>query len=112
MFTHDNFQEGGGRSDVVFTANAIKADVSQFSGALTYGVTDRIDLSLAVPVISTHLSLVSDARIYRVGTGTDTATHYFHTDAGIDGRGDTKQFFAEGSAAGIGDLVVRVKATS
>ncbi len=111
VFTHDNFEEGGGRSDVVFTENSIKADVSQFSGALTYGVTDRVDFSLAVPIIATHLSLISNARIYRVGTGTDTATHYFHNDASIDGHGDTKQFFAEGSAAGIGDIVVRVKAT-
>lgn len=111
VFTHDNFQAGGGRSDVVFTQNAIKADVSQFNGALTYGVTDRVDLALAVPIISTHLSLISNARIYRVGTGANTATHYFRNPAGVDGRGDTNQFFAEGSASGVGDIVVRVKAT-
>jgi hypothetical protein len=29
----------------------------------------------------------------------------------VDGRGDTNQFYAEGSASGIGDLVLRVKAT-
>ena len=111
VFTHDNYQAGGGRTDVVFTRNTIKADVGQFSGALTYGVTDRVDLALAVPIISTHLSLISNARIYRVGTGTNTTIHYFHSDAGVDGRGDTKQFFAGGSAAGVGDIVVRVKAT-
>ena len=111
VFTHDHFEEGGGRTDVVFTENAIKANISQFSGALTYGVTDRVDLALAVPIVSTHLALISNARIYRVGTGTDTATHYFHNDAGVDGHGDTKQFFSEGSAAGVGDIVIRVKAT-
>jgi hypothetical protein len=110
VFTHDNFQAGGGRTDVVFTRNTIKADVGQFSGALTYGVTDRVDLALAVPIISTRLSLISNARIYRVGTGTNTAVHYF-PGVGVDGRGDTKQFFAEGSAAGVGDIVMRVKAT-
>ena len=110
VFTHDNFQAGGGRTDVVFTRNTIKADVGQFSGALTFGVTDRVDLALAVPIISTRLSLISNARIYRVGTGTNTAVHYF-PGVGVDGRGDTRQFFAEGSAAGVGDIVMRVKAT-
>jgi hypothetical protein len=111
VFTHDNFEAGGGRTDVVFTQNSIRANVSQFNGALTYGLTDRVDVSLAVPLISTTLSMVSNARIHRVGTGANTTIHYFRNDAGIDGRGDTTQFFAEGSAAGLGDLVLRVKGT-
>jgi len=111
VFTHDNFESGGGRTDVVFTQNTIRADVSQYNGALTYGVTDRLDLALAVPIVSTHLALVSNARIYRVGTGANTAVHYFRNAAGVDGRGDTNQFFAEGSASGVGDIVLRVKTT-
>lgn len=111
VFTHDGFQAGGGRSDVVFTENTIKADISQFNGALTYGVTDRLDVSLAVPIVSTRLSLLSNARIHRVGTGLNTAIHYFRDDVGIDSRGDTRQYFAEGSASGVGDIVIRAKAT-
>ena len=111
VFTHDNFEAGGGRTDVVFTHNAIRADVSQWNGALTYGVTDRLDLALAVPIVTTHLSLVSNAQIFRVGTGVNTAVHYFRSDAGVDGRGETHQFFAEGSASGVGDIVIRAKAT-
>lgn len=110
VFTHDNYQQGGGRTDVIGTENTIDASVKQFSAALTYGLTDRIDVAVAVPLLSTHLSLLSNARIYRVGTGTDTATHYFQSDAGVGGRGDTKQFYAEGNAAGVGDIAVRVKA--
>src|SRR3954452_16190801 len=53
VFTHDNPQAGGGRADVVATANTIEATVAQYTGAITYGVTDRIDLSLAVPVVRT-----------------------------------------------------------
>ena len=79
---------------MVFTHNAIRADVSQWNGALTYGVTDRLDLALAVPIVTTHLSLVSNAQIFRVGTGVNTAVHYFRSDAGVDGRGDTHQFFS------------------
>jgi hypothetical protein len=111
VFTHDSFQLGGGRSDVIGTINTITADVSQFSGALTYGVTDRVDISLAVPIVRTRLSLLSNATIHRVGTGTDLDTHYFPDENAIGGFGSTHQFFAEGSASGVGDLVVRAKAT-
>jgi hypothetical protein len=112
VFTHDNFEAGGGRSDVVATMNTIKADVSQFSGALTYGVTDRFDVSLAVPVVRTSLSLISNATIHRVGTGeTNPDVHYFPDESAIGGFGTTHQFFAEGTASGLGDLVVRAKAT-
>jgi hypothetical protein len=112
VFTHDDFESGGGRSDVVGTVNTIKADVSQFSGALTYGVTDRFDVSLAVPVVRTSLSLLSNATIHRVGTGDANAqVHYFPDANAIDGFGSTHQFYAEGTATGLGDLVFRAKGT-
>jgi hypothetical protein len=111
VFTHDNFEAGGGRTDVIATANTIEANVSQFSGALTYGLTDRIDVALAVPVAQTQLRLLSNARIHRVGTGANVVVHYFPDDLAIDGFGSTHQFFAEGSAGGIGDLLLRAKGT-
>src|SRR5215211_2666685 len=58
VFTHDNPQAGGGRSDVVATTNTIEATVAQYTGAITFGVTDRLDLSLAVPVVRTRLALL------------------------------------------------------
>jgi hypothetical protein len=110
VFTHDSPQLGGGRSDVVSTSNTIEATVSQFTGALTYGLTDRLDLSLAIPVVRTRLSLLSNATIHRIGTGTNLGVHYLRDEDAIGGFGSTRQYFAEGSAAGIGDLVARVKA--
>jgi hypothetical protein len=110
LFTHDSPELGGGRADVVATANTITASVTQFSGALTYGLTDRIDLSLAVPVVHTRLSLLSNATIHRIGTGSALQVHYFRDPDAIGGYGSTRQFFAEGSATGVGDLVARVKA--
>src|SRR6478672_11788798 len=59
VFRHDSFELGGGRADVVSTENSIESTVSQFTGALTYGITDRVDVSLAVPVVRTRLSLLS-----------------------------------------------------
>jgi len=111
VFTHDSPQLGGGRSDIVATANTIEATVSQLTGALTYGVTDRIDVSLAVPVVRTRLGLLANATIHRIGTGSNLGVHYFRDPDAIGGYGSTRQFFAEGSAGGVGDLVARVKTT-
>jgi hypothetical protein len=111
VFRHDGFEAGGGRADVVSTINSIEATVSQFTGALTYGLTDRVDVSLAVPVVRTHLSLLSNATIYRLGTGTNLRVHYFRDDLAIGGYGSSHQYFIEGSAGGVGDLLVRVKST-
>jgi len=111
VFTHDNFEAGGGRSDVVATSNTVEATVNRFTAALTYGLSDRIDLSLAVPVVATRLSLLSNATIHRIGTGTNLAVHYFRDPDAIGGFGSTRQYFAEGSAGGVGDLVARLKAT-
>jgi len=74
VFTHDGFELGGGRRDVVSTSNAIDASVGQLTGALTYGVSDRLDVSLAVPLVTTHLDVLSAATIVRVGTGTARLT--------------------------------------
>ena len=110
VFRHDSFELGGGRADVVSTTNTVQAHVGQFAGALTYGLTPRIDLSLAVPIVRTSLSLLSNARILRLGTGSNLQVHYFQDPSALGGFGTTHQYFTEGSASGVGDLVLRVKA--
>jgi hypothetical protein len=112
LFTHDDFQLGGGRVDVVMTHNAIEASVGQFTGLLTYGLTDRIDIAVAVPVIRTHLMILSQAEIHRIGTTGSPTVHFFRDDVSPGGVGSEKQFLAEGAATGLGDLVVRVKGTA
>jgi hypothetical protein len=112
VFRHDDYRSTGGRSDVIATENAITASVTQFTGALTYGVSDRFDLSVAVPIVRTSLSLVSNATVERVGTGTNTGVHYFLDPAAPDGHGSTHQFFSSGTASGVGDILVRAKANA
>ena len=111
VFTHDNFEAGGGRADVVATTNTVEATVNRFTAALTYGLSGRVDVSLAVPVVATRLSLLSNATIHRIGTGTNLGVHYFRDPDAIGGYGSSRQYFAEGTAGGVGDLVARVKAT-
>jgi hypothetical protein len=107
VFTHDNAELLGGREDVVTTINAIDAKVIQSTMFLTLGITDRFDLSVATPFVSTDLRIVSDARIRRLGTTNELTHFYRQADGSI---GDERIFTAAGSASGIGDLLVRVKA--
>ena len=112
VFTHDDAQLGGGRSDIVTTTNSIEASVGQMVGILTYGVTDRLDVSLAVPVVYTRLSVRSDAVVQRLGTATDPTIHFFRDPDAPGTYGTQRQFGAEGTATGLGDLILRVKGTA
>jgi hypothetical protein len=108
VFTHDNAHLRGGREDVVTTTNAIEARVNQATTFITVGITDAFDVSLAVPVLTNSLKVVSDARIQRLGT-TNPLTHFFRQSDGD--VGDRRVFTAIGSASGLGDLLVRLKHT-
>jgi len=108
VFTHDNPVAGTGRDDVVTTANAIDASVSQLTTYLNFGVTSWLDLALAVPLVTTDLTVRSTATVRRIGTSANPAIHFFRDASGA--FGDTKSFESSGSASGIGDVVVRLKA--
>ena len=108
VFTHDGFELGGGRADLVTTRNSIDVSVDQFTTFVTYGLTDRLDVSLAVPFVSTELLLVSEATIQRIGTA-NPDIHFYRT---LDGAlGDKRIFTAFWSASGVGDLTIRLKGT-
>jgi hypothetical protein len=109
VFTHDNAQLLGGREDVVTTINSITADVNQSTLFVTMGVSDHVDISLAVPVVATELRVVSAARIQRLGT-TNPLIHFFRQSD--DEIGVDRLFTAVGSAAGLGDLMIRMKASA
>jgi hypothetical protein len=108
VFTHDNAALLGGREDVVTTTNAIKASIAQGTTFVTLGITDRFDVSVAIPVVSNSLKVVSDATVQRLGT-TNELTHFFRQSDGAVGV--RRIFTAVGSAAGLGDLMVRLKGT-
>jgi hypothetical protein len=108
VFTHDNAFLRGGREDVVATVNSIEASVSQATTFLTLGITDRLDISMAVPLVRNSLKVVSDATIHRLGT-VNPLTHFFRQSNGDIGV--RRLFTAVGSASGLGDLQVRLKQT-
>jgi hypothetical protein len=110
VFTHDDFELGGGRSDVVNTVNEIQADFSRFIAFMTFGITEHLDVSAAVPIVDASLRATSHTQVVRVGTASDPSIHYF--DDGQGAIGDTRDFDASGSASGLGDILLRLKATA
>ena len=106
VFQHDNAQLLGGREDVVTTSNSIEARVHQLTTFLTIGVTNDFDVSVAVPIISNDLKVVSEATIQRLGT-TDPLTHFFVLPNGE--IGNERIFTATGSSSGLGDVTIRLK---
>jgi hypothetical protein len=106
VFTHDSAELRGGREDVVQTINSIEAEVSRTAAFISYGVTNRMDISVAFPVVTADIVVVSDATVRRIGT-TDPETHFFRTVD--DGVGTQRIFTAFGHASGPGDVTVRLK---
>ena len=108
VFTHDGAAPGG-KADVVTTVNSISASTNRFTTFLTYGLHDRIDVSVAVPLVNTELTVRSLATVQRIGTSSNAAVHFFEDAEG--GFGDQMTFTASDSASGLGDIIVRLKGT-
>jgi hypothetical protein len=108
VFTHDSAELRGGREDVVTTLNTIEADVSRSAAFVSYGVTNSLDLSVVIPIVSADIVVISEARIRRIGT-TNLETHFFRMLD--DSIGDRRLFTAFGRASGLGDVTLRFKQT-
>lgn len=108
VFTHDDAALLGGREDVVTTLNSIEAEVSRSAAFISYGVTNRLDVSIALPVVTADIVVTSDATIQRIGT-TNPETHFFRSME--DTIGTKRRFTAFGHASGPGDVTVRMKGT-
>ena len=106
VFTHDNAELRGGREDVITTTNSIDSEVTRSAVFMTYGVTNALDVSIAVPYITTDIVVTSDATIRRIGT-TIPEIHFFR--AADDSIGDRRIFTAFGHASGLGDITIRLK---
>jgi hypothetical protein len=109
VFTHDGASPGG-RADVVTTTNSIDVSVDQLALFATYGISDRLEVSVAVPVVSTSMDVVSNAEVQRVGTASNPLIHFYSEEG--NPFGTRRQFTASDSASGLGDLILRLKGTA
>jgi Putative MetA-pathway of phenol degradation len=95
--------------DIITAQNVIDVQLGQLTSFFTFGVTDRLDVSVAAPFMSAQLDVVSDTTIRRIGTADDPMFPHTFTS----GQDVTEHTFSNGaSASGLGDVVLRVKGTA
>lgn len=92
-------------NDVIALRLALDLDMTVTSFFVSFGLLDRVDIGVVLPIVSTSLRGTSDVQVRPFG-GT-TAAHFF------GGTPDNPQLattrFVEGSATGVGDIAARVK---
>jgi hypothetical protein len=111
FLTHEDTNDNANSLDLWFEGDIIKANLRVSLETNTtvlfanYGVTERFDLSVAVPYQDISLSASIDTEVERLATGTDPfVVHQF------DAQGSTKNTYLEsGTASGLGDLLIRGK---
>jgi len=97
--------------DVVATQNSVDLKVHQITIVATYGVTDRLDLSIAVPFLEVRMGMYSSATLFNFEP--PPVNHAFfpvppsRNETYISPTNAT--FFNGNSSLGIGDLVLRGK---
>ena len=95
----------GFEGDLLETAVHMRATTDTLALLGNFGVTDRFDLGIAVPLTRVDLEATVEATILRLATGTAGTVHTF-----TQGQDDIHQSFsAAGAATGIGDIVLRSK---
>lgn len=104
------------QQDIIATQNRIDLKVHQFTAVGTFGVTDRLDVSVAVPILDVRMSVFSSATIDSFETATDVPPCCVHRfdPASTDPHEhliDTAHatFFNNNTASGIGDVIFRGK---
>src|SRR5581483_9944770 len=102
--------------EFITTDNWLDMKVNQFTLFATYGLTSRIDVSVAVPIMDVRFNVTSHAHIVRkTGAGPFGFAHYFDPactgNIACERASTDATFFDTGSATGIGDVVFRVKGT-
>jgi len=94
-------------NDVIALRLALDLDMTVTSFFVSFGLLDKVDIGVVVPIVSASLQGTSDARIIPFG-GT-TAQHFFG-GASANPQLSTSRF-VDGAATGIGDIAVRAKVT-
>lgn len=108
-FTHQDVGEPGLgdpvlENDVLEVHLALHVGVDVTSFFATYGLTDRVDVSVVVPVVHASMQARANAEMRPFGA---TAVHFFSGTPQDPGLQASSATF--GSATGIGDIAVRAK---
>lgn len=99
-------------ADVIRTSNNLNLNMDQTMLYGTVGITNRLDISVAIPLVSVRFGVTSDATIVQVsgptfvpapGAPSVPNPHQF-TNGGLNNT-----YSSTGTAFGLGDVTVRIK---
>ena len=90
--------------DLIEAALSMKTSTDTAVFSLNYGLTDRWDVGVLLPLVHVKLEADVQATIIRLSTANDPLTHTF--EAG-NPAATQKTFHEGGSATGLGDVVLR-----
>lgn len=93
--------------DLISTNDAIDLKIHQFAGFVTFGVTDRLDVSAVIPILNVRFGAYSTATIQNISAPN---VHNFCASPSLANPCLTQSFSNFKEATGIGDVVFRVKA--
>lgn len=110
VFRHQDTNNDGSNLQPFVEGDLITADLymdlrSQVTAFVaTYGVDDRLDIGMAVPIVSVDIDLSASASVLRLATAdTLQETHRFPNGT------DHQTYARNGHAAGLGDVAFRGK---
>ena len=92
--------------DVIEAALSLRVSTDTFAFFANYGLTERWDVALAVPIVRVDLDASVLATIVRLATGANGLIHTFEQG---NPNATQRTFSRSGTATGIGDLVLRSK---
>jgi hypothetical protein len=108
--------------DYITATNSIDLNLSQYTAFVTFGLTNRVDLSAAIPIESVHMSADSSAMI--IQQSLSSAAYFYGAKSSPanppcqallplreSGVCTANTFSNRNSAFGIGDLTLRAKGT-
>jgi len=92
--------------DVVTVDNRVDLKIHQVTAFMTFGLANRIDVSVAIPIQNIHMSIASNATIV------DNSSSGVHAFLCAQGTCLQQTFFSASRASGIGDITLRMKGTA
>ena len=92
--------------DVIQTALHLNLSTNTVAFFANYGVTSRLDVAVAVPIVSVDMNASIDATVLRLATGDTGPSSAIH----VFSNGTESQTFSDAAkATGIGDVILRAK---
>ncbi len=95
--------------DVIKTTNRLDLKIHQFTTFFTFGLTNRIDVSVAIPIENIRMGIFSDAAIVN---NSQSRVHIFPGRPECPSGCLTSPFSNVRNVSGIGDMTLRVKGTA